>query len=136
MPDGSERRRRYAIIGTGARAEMFAKAIAIDHAATAELVGFADTNPVRTAAHNARLVELGADPVPAYPAAEYLAMLVKEQVDVAVVTTVDRYHDAYIVGAIEAGRNESFVTGRAVRVADLLDLDETTQPSTAKEPTA
>ena len=44
--------RRYALVGTGARAEMFLRALAVDHAGTAELVGLADVNPSRMAAHN------------------------------------------------------------------------------------
>ena len=39
-------RARYAIVGTGARAEMFIRSLAVDHAGTAEVVAFADTNPV------------------------------------------------------------------------------------------
>ncbi|WP_213453858.1 Gfo/Idh/MocA family protein [Rhizomonospora bruguierae] len=96
-------RTRYAIVGTGARAEMFAQALVRDHADVAELVALADVNPRRMAAHNAWLAELGAAPVPAYPAAEFTAMLAKERVDAVLVTTVDHTHDEYIVAALDAG---------------------------------
>jgi predicted dehydrogenase len=118
------RRRRYAIVGTGARAEMFTRAIAVDYADATELVALADPNPVRVAAHNARLAEWGHPQVPAYSAADFLAMLDKERVDVAVVTTVDRYHDEYIVAALDAGRDvltEKPMTIDAPRCRRILD---------------
>jgi predicted dehydrogenase len=139
MPD--LRRRRYAIVGTGARAEMFTRAIAVDYADATELVALADPNPVRIAAHNARLAEWGHPLVPAYtvngadrgreasgePAcskADFVAMLDKERVDVAIVTTVDRYHDEYIVAALDAGRDvitEKPMTIDAPRCRRILD---------------
>ena len=96
-------RRRYALVGTGARAEMFLRALAVDHAETAELVGLADTNPSRMAAHNRRLTGLGVPPVPTYPAAEFTTMLAAERVDEVLVTSVDRTHADYVVAALEAG---------------------------------
>jgi predicted dehydrogenase len=127
---------RYAIVGAGARAEMFARAIALDHADVAELAALADPNPIRVAAHNARLAELGVPTVPAYelgtaPAdssaantADFVAMLDKERVDVVVVTTVDRFHDEYIVAALDAGRDvltEKPMTIDAPRCQRILD---------------
>ncbi|GIE74330.1 dehydrogenase [Actinoplanes philippinensis] len=91
--------RRYALVGAGARAGMFVRAITGDHADVAELVAMADTNPARLAAHNRRL----ATPVPVYDAADFTEMLKRERVDVVLVATVDRYHDHYVVAALEAG---------------------------------
>jgi len=96
-------RRRYALVGTGARAEMFLRALAVDHAETAELVGLADVNPSRMAAHNRWLTGLGVPPVPTYPAAEFTTMLAAERVDEVLVTSVDRTHADYVVAALEAG---------------------------------
>lgn len=103
MSERSGKRLRYAVVGTGARAEMFVRAIVLDHPTTAELVAFCDTNQTRMNAHNAWLGELGFDPVPTYPAADFRTMLSKERVDVVLVTTVDRTHDEYIVAALESG---------------------------------
>ena len=50
---------RYAVVGTGARAEMFVRALVLDHADTTELVAFADVNQARMDAHNRWLGELG-----------------------------------------------------------------------------
>ncbi|GIF14338.1 Gfo/Idh/MocA family protein [Actinoplanes teichomyceticus] len=90
---------RFALVGAGARAGMFIRALTTDHADVAELVALADTNPARPAVHNRRL----ARPVPVYDAADFTEMLTRERVDVALVTTVDRYHDRYLVAALEAG---------------------------------
>ena len=62
MVDGPRDRRRYAIVGTGARAEMFVRALAVDHADRCELVALADPNPVRRRVHNDTLRRLGAPP--------------------------------------------------------------------------
>jgi predicted dehydrogenase len=98
-------RRRYAVVGTGARAERHVHAIAVEHADTCELVAFADVNRTRMNVHNDRLADLGVGPVPVYDAADFLKMLDEQRVDVVVVTTVDRYHDMYIVEALDAGRD-------------------------------
>src|SRR5690349_15863394 len=82
---------------------MFLKALAVDHADTAELVGLADVNPTRMAAHNRWLAGLGVPPVPTYPAAEFTTMLAAERVDEVLVTSVDRTHADYVVAALEAG---------------------------------
>ncbi|MFY1696342.1 MULTISPECIES: Gfo/Idh/MocA family protein [unclassified Solwaraspora] len=103
MSPEPDRRLRYALVGTGARAEMFVRALVLDHRDTAELVAFADSNQARMDAHNAWLEELGRDAVATYPASEFVTMLGKERVDVALVTTVDRVHDEYIVAALHAG---------------------------------
>jgi len=98
-------RRRYAVVGTGARAEMFVRALVLDHADQAELVAFADPNPARIRAHNRWLGELGHPPVPGHPVTDFTAMLDKERVDTVIVTSVDATHDEYIVAALAAGRD-------------------------------
>jgi len=98
-------RRRYAVVGTGARAERHIHAIAAEHADTCELVAFADVNRTRMDAHNDRLVDLRVEPVPTYDAGDFLKMLDEQRVDVVVVTTVDRHHVTYIVEALDAGRD-------------------------------
>jgi predicted dehydrogenase len=98
-------RSRYAVVGTGARAEMFVRALAVDFRDRCELVALSDVNQTRMNYHNDRLAALGVDSVPTYRAADFAAMLEREAVDTVVVTTVDRFHDRYIVGALEAGRD-------------------------------
>jgi predicted dehydrogenase len=98
-------RRRYAVIGTGARAETFIRSLVGSHAGSAELVAFADTNPARMRAHNRWLGELGHPEVPSYGVEDFAAMLDKERVDVVIVTSVDATHERYIVAALGAGRS-------------------------------
>jgi predicted dehydrogenase len=78
---------------------MFIRALTTDHADVASLVALADPNPARLAVHNRRL----AQPVPLYDTADFADMLKRERVDVVLVTTVDRYHEQYLVAAMEAG---------------------------------
>jgi predicted dehydrogenase len=101
----AERRTRYAVVGAGARAEMFVRSIVVDHADAAELVALVDVNPGRLDAHNRWLGELGHAPVPTYRADEFEAALAKDRVDTVLVTTVDATHDGYIVAALGAGRD-------------------------------
>jgi predicted dehydrogenase len=96
-------RRRFALVGAGARAEMFVKAVTRDHAGTAELVALADVNQARMDAHNRWLKAAGHEPVPTWPAADLAAMLARERVDELIVTSVDRTHAGHIVTALEAG---------------------------------
>ncbi|GLW31580.1 Gfo/Idh/MocA family protein [Actinoplanes regularis] len=90
---------RFALVGAGARAGMFLRALTTDHADVASLVALADTNPARLAVHTRRL---GTE-IPVYDAADFTEMLKRERVDVVLVTTVDRYHEQYLVAAMEAG---------------------------------
>ena len=119
----TQRRGRYAVVGAGARAEMFVRSIVVDHADTAELVTLIDVNPGRLDAHNRWLGELGHRPVPAYLAADFAAALDRERVDTVIVTTVDATHDGYIVAALAAGRNvitEKPMTTDAEKAARIL----------------
>src|SRR5690349_18018916 len=98
-------RKRYAVVGAGARAETFVRSLVTAHADSAQLVAFADVNSARIAAHNRWLAELGHPAVAAYRAEDFAAMLDKERVDTVIVTTMDSTHEGYIVAALDAGRS-------------------------------
>jgi predicted dehydrogenase len=103
-------RRRYAVVGTGSRAEMFIRALVSEHAGEAELVALADPNPARMRAHNRWIGELGHPPVAEHTLSgaggdEFVAMLDKEDVHAVIVTSVDATHDGYIVAALGEGRD-------------------------------
>jgi predicted dehydrogenase len=100
---GNTAGRRFALIGAGARAEMFVRAITAEPADTARLVALSDVNQRRMDTHNRWLVAAGHSPVPTYPAADLADLLARERVDVLVVTSVDNTHAGYIVTALEAG---------------------------------
>ncbi|MFC0106176.1 Gfo/Idh/MocA family oxidoreductase [Kibdelosporangium aridum] len=122
-------RRRYAVVGTGSRAERHIRAIAIDHSEHCELVAFADTNAVRMRVHNERLTDLGHPAVPTYKADEFLEMIRRERVDVVVVATVDQFHASYIVQALEAGCDvvtEKPMTTDVTGARDVLEAVERT----------
>ncbi|MFC7374913.1 Gfo/Idh/MocA family protein [Brachybacterium sp. GCM10030268] len=91
---------RYALIGTGHRAQMYLDAIAGDHAADAELVALLDSNPGRRQFHRDRY-EVFADVTLAGP--DELEQVIGNGVDRVIVTTPDRYHADYVVRALEAG---------------------------------
>jgi predicted dehydrogenase len=96
-------RRRYAIVGTGSRHELYQDAIEKTHAATAQLVGLCDSNAGRLEIARRRSASNGA-PVPAgYLAADFGRMLAEQRPDVVVICTVDALHHDYIVRALEAG---------------------------------
>ncbi len=104
MSAPAQERRRYAVVGLGARAQAFVNALAGPYSDRAELVGFCDVNQTRMAVHNRWLAEKhGAAPVPQYDAADFGRMLTEQRVEAVVVTSMDRTHDDYIVGALEAG---------------------------------
>jgi len=117
-------RRRFAIVGTGARAQMYTRALGTEHAAAGDLVALADVNPLRIAAHQRLLDQLGAPPATGYPADSFATMLATERVDTVIVTTMDSTHDRYIVAALEAGCDvitEKPMTVDAPRCRRILD---------------
>ncbi|MFY1702428.1 Gfo/Idh/MocA family protein [Micromonospora sp. WMMA1923] len=129
MSSNNQARVRHAVVGTGARAEMFVRALVREHAATAQLVAFADVNQARMDAHNRWLGELGHPPVPTYSATDFAHMLDKERVDVVLVTTTDVTHDEYVVAALHAGCDvvtEKPMTVDAPRCQRILDAVERT----------
>jgi predicted dehydrogenase len=117
-------RTRYALVGTGARAQLYVRSIAGRFAEQAELVALVDPNTTRLAAHQRLLTGLGAAPAAAHEPAEFAAALDEHQVDRVIVTSVDRTHDEYIVGALRAGRGvitEKPMTVDAPRCQRILD---------------
>lgn len=89
--------RKYAFAGASGRAlSMYARPMRQDYAGCAEPVGVFDPNVVR-----ARLVAEAAGGVPAYD--DFGRMLRETRPDSVIVTTMDRYHDVYIIAALEAG---------------------------------
>ncbi|MFG2524936.1 Gfo/Idh/MocA family protein [Streptomyces sp. NPDC048527] len=125
MTPDTARRRRCAVVGLGARAQLFTEALSGPYADRMELVGFCDVNAHRMAVHNQWL---GAD-VPMYAAGDFEEMLRRERVDLVVVCSVDRTHDHYIVRGLEAGCDvvtEKPMTTDAPRARRILDAQRRT----------
>jgi predicted dehydrogenase len=96
-------RKRYAIVGTGARARMYQDAIWGPHRAHAELVGICDKNPGRLAYTRGRAERANASLPLAYAHTDFERMISELRPNTVIVTTVDALHDDYIVRAMEAG---------------------------------
>jgi len=97
--------KRYAIIGTGSRAEMYVRAILIDHADAAELVALADVNAGRLAYYAELIPSISADAhAPSLWRADQVAELIaSERVDRVIVTSPDYTHASVVVTALRAG---------------------------------
>ncbi|MGW9113379.1 Gfo/Idh/MocA family protein [Microbacterium sp. NPDC055683] len=94
---------RYALIGAGARAQMYLHAMAGVHAAHAELVAWGDVNPGRLA-WNARALAAAGLPEPARLDLDDLgAALARSGVERVIVTAPDHAHADVVVASLEAG---------------------------------
>jgi predicted dehydrogenase len=92
---------RVALVGTGHRAEMYVRGIALRPSST--IVAICEPNSIRAAYYNDLLVSLGMKTVPVYKPDDFKRMLQEANVEVVVVTCIDALHDLYIVPALEAG---------------------------------
>ncbi len=123
--------KRYVIVGTGGRAEMYIKYLAkngMEHGN--RLVGFCDLNPGRMDYYNRQLE--GEFAHPAVAAAlpwDFEALLRAQQVHTVIVTTIDRTHDDFICRAMEAGCDvitEKPMTISAEKCQRILDTQKRT----------
>ncbi|MHA7273402.1 Gfo/Idh/MocA family protein [Arthrobacter sp. TMT4-20] len=102
----SDTRTRFALIGTGARSEMYIEAILDTHADVATLVGLSDTNPGRVEHYQNVIRHLTKAPdstVPTFQPENLTAFIRDNDVQRLIVTTPDYTHADYIVEALEAG---------------------------------
>jgi len=98
-------RRRYAVVGAGARARMYVEALASTHAGTGEVVAWCDPSPTRMSFHDETLRSAGR-PVPArYPPGRFAELLEESRPDAVIVTSPDATHHHYAVAALNAGRD-------------------------------
>lgn len=93
---------KYAQVGLGGRSYMYTEAIANTYSATAELVAFCDTNLGRASLAQSSLPEEQQN-IGMYADADFDRMIAETNPDVVIVTTMDRYHEKYIVRAMELG---------------------------------
>src|SRR5690606_16045220 len=86
LAETQAQKKRYALVGLGARARMFTSAIAGDFRDKAELVGLCDISPTRIEWHNNKLREdHDYPPVRGYSADEFETMLAEQSVDIAII---------------------------------------------------
>lgn len=97
-------RKKYAIVGTGARCSMFVEAIYGAHREYAELVAICDTSRTRMEFWHDEIVNrLSGAAVAMYHADDFDRMIQEKKPDVVIVTTVDSCHHQYIIRAMELG---------------------------------
>lgn len=97
---------RFALIGTGARSEMYIRAILETHSDVASLVGLSDTNPGRVDYYQDLIRTLSGtadSSVPTFGPEDLTAFIRDNRVQRVIVTTPDYTHADYIVEALEAG---------------------------------
>lgn len=97
-------RKRYALIGTGGRSEMYLNALLTTHADLGDVVAFLDTNEVRMAYYDGVAADLGlAEPVAHFGPDGFAQMLDAVHPDVLIVTSPDFTHAHYIVAGLDVG---------------------------------
>jgi predicted dehydrogenase len=97
-------KKRYAIVGTGARAGTFVQELLTTYRDVAELVAFCDLSQTRMNWYNDKLQTLaGLAPLPTYLAADFDRMIAETKPETVIVTTIDAAHHQYIVRAMELG---------------------------------
>jgi predicted dehydrogenase len=97
-------KKRFAFVGTGGRAISFIEPLVTTYRDANELVAVCDLSPARMAYYNEMLAgEWGYHAVPAYPAAQFDAMLRETKPDTVFVCSKDDTHHDYIVRALRAG---------------------------------
>ncbi|GIP37572.1 dehydrogenase [Paenibacillus sp. J31TS4] len=123
-------RTRYALVGTGGRAEFFYGALASEFRETSELVAFCDLNGTRLAYANRLLTEKYDHPsIPVYPAEAFDRMIEEQKPDAVIVTSIDRTHHTYIIRAMELGCDvvsEKPMTVDEEKCRDILDAIQRT----------
>ncbi|MDD4891321.1 MAG: Gfo/Idh/MocA family oxidoreductase [Phycisphaerae bacterium] len=94
--------KRYAIVGTGGRADMFFRATS-GAFAESQLAALCDINQTRMDHYNGKLTAAGKKAVPTYKAADFDRMVREVKPDAVIVCCRDCDHDTYIVRAMELG---------------------------------
>lgn len=122
--------KRYAIVGLGGRSRFYYQALADTYRDRAELAAFCDVNQTRMDYANSFISEkLGHEPVKTYKAWDFNRMIEETRPDIVIVTSIDRTHDKYIIGAMELGCDvitEKPMTIDEVRCQAILDAVKST----------
>ena len=95
--------KRYVQVGLGGRSRMYTKAVTEDYKDNCKLVGLCDINKGRLESRRDDVKKSCGLVVPIYHARNFDKMLKETKADVVIVTTMDSFHDKYIVRAMELG---------------------------------
>lgn len=94
---------RYALIGTGSRAQLYLEAIARTHSDRAVLVAWSDPNPGRLGWSEHTFTAVGSAVPERFEPAELSAKVRELAIQRVIVTSPDFTHADYVVAALEAG---------------------------------
>lgn len=105
MSHTAESPRRYAIIGTGSRSEMYVRALLGSHSDVGTPVAWVDSNPVRMAYYDRLFGQFrpGAALPSSYAPTELERMRDETGADAVVITTPDFTHHEYVMAALKLG---------------------------------
>ena len=93
--------KRYAVVGTGARASMYIEALAGPY--PGEIVAWCDPNGVRMSFYEEALRVAGRRSPARYRPEQFDDLLARERPDIVIVTSPDYTHPAYAAAALRAG---------------------------------
>lgn len=96
-------KKRYAVVGTGHRSELWQTAIYKQYNDTCEIVGLCDINKGRGLYYQDIAKKLTGKTPPFYQASDFDKMITETKPEVIIVTTIDSTHDYYICRAMELG---------------------------------
>ena len=126
-----DRKRRFAVVGTGGRAGMFIQAITTTYRDSCELTALCDLSQTRMNWHNQQLqAQAGLAPLPTYHADQFDAMIADTHPDTVIVATMDATHHLYINRAMELGCDvitEKPMTTDAEKARSIFDTIERTR---------
>lgn len=98
------RKRRYALVGAGGRGRFFYEALARDFGGRSRVVALCDLNRTRMQyANRVMRRHAGGGEAALYGPDRFEAMLAEQRPDTVIVTTIDRTHHRYIIGALDRG---------------------------------
>ena len=94
---------KYALVGTGARHNMFRGAVTETYGDSNELVGLCDINPKRLALAAAQVPVTSGNGIATYRPNEFSKMIAEQGPQTVIVTVPDYLHHEYIVSALKVG---------------------------------
>lgn len=122
-------KKRYAIIGTGSRCQMFLDAVFDLYKDNCEIVGLCDVNMGRLKFYQNYSKNKSGKTIPVYDAKDFDNMIKETKPDTVIVTTVDGYHHIYIVRAMELGCDvitEKPMTTDEIKCQQIIDAQQKT----------
>ncbi len=96
---------KYALVGTGARHEMYRRAVTETYGTNNELVGLCDINPKRLSLAASRVPDQTGNGIATYLPPDFPKMIHEQKPETVIVTVPDYRHHEYIVAAMEQGCN-------------------------------